>query len=966
MKKIWIALLGSFLTVACGGGGGGTSVAPQSSPAPIFVSISPSATTYIDAGQAMKFTASVANDSSADGVSWSCSAAGSNGTGCGTFTNAMPTSATYNAPSSVTAPASVTVTATSIADGAKTGSALVGISPSLRIATASLATATVNAGYSTILQSSGGVAPLTWSLVSGSLPGGLGLQPGSGIISGTPTAAGNLSFTVAVKDSSTSPMIQNQVLSIEVNPGVQLAISTSILTNASPNTNYTATLQAVGGLPPFTWSLVSGALPTGLSLSSSGLISGDPTVPGDYTFTIQVADSNNSQHGGPSTAQVQLSLKVVTPIEIGSTSLPPGTQGAAYLEPVGVSGGTAPYNWQVIAGALPPGMGLEQRSGTISGVPQVAGNYSFQVKVTDSSPTVQSATQAFTLTIGVARPLTITTVALLDAAEGAPYEAMVAVEGGSPPYHWTIASGELPPNLVMTPATGAITGTPSVTGTSTFTVQVTDSSSTPQTQSQALSLAVNGGAEACTSSGNDAALTGQYAFNLSGFNGLGFITVVGSFSADGAGNLTGGEADANGVLGAQHGMIIASASSYSVGPDNRGCATLATSFGTFTAHFVLGGFSSATATTGKVIEWDAPSSSAYVAAGELALQDPTSFANGPSGGYVFRNIGWDPGEQGGREVCVGVVTVGGGALNDLEEDCNDAWNILSTAVPDVAGSLTPLDANGRATAIITTPQGNSNVVLYAVSSSELFAVNADSAPFASGIWIQQSAPAGGLGFTQASLNGNMVFYLNGLSLGGEASSVSIETASADGTSTLTINFYEDRAGVMQSSTPLTCTYAVEPSGRVYLSSDTGSCGGNIPVLYLSGVNAGFIMAASPGVDTGSIAPQMAGPFTGNSLAGNFIGGTAEIVSDGADAELEPVAPNGGGSIAGTTEISSVTSQDAATTFPASAYSVNSDGTFSIGSESSQVAGVIVSPVRFVMFSPSTLATSFPTLLRMQK
>lgn len=325
MKKIVIAICGTLLTVACGGGG--TGLTPQPSPTPIFVSISPSATTDIDAGQAIKFTASVGNDSSADGVSWSCSSASSAGADCGTFTDGTTTSATYNAPASVSATTSFAVTATSIADSTKSISAMVDVSPSLRIATASLATATVNAGYSTIVQSSGGVAPLTWNLASGSLPGGLTLQPSSGITFGTPTTAGNLSFTVAVKDSSVSPMTQTQTLTLEVDPGVQLAITTSTLASASPNTNYSATLQAVGGLPPLTWTLASGALPAGLSLSSSGNISGDATVPGDYSFTIQVTDSNTSQPGAPSTAQVQLSLIVVAPIAIWTNALPPGSQG---------------------------------------------------------------------------------------------------------------------------------------------------------------------------------------------------------------------------------------------------------------------------------------------------------------------------------------------------------------------------------------------------------------------------------------------------------------------------------------------------------------------------------------------------------------------------------------------------------------------------------------------------------------
>ncbi len=560
----------------------------------------------------------------------------------------------------------------------------------------------------------------------------------------------------------------------------------------------------------------------------------------------------------------------------------------------------------------------------------------------------------------------ITTNALLDGTVDAPYQAMIAVTGGAPPYHWSIESGALPSSTTLSASTGAITGTPSLTGTYTFTVEVVDSSPTPQSQTQALSLAVNNSAEACPSSGNNSALNGPYAFSLSGFNNIGFITVVGSFTADGTGRVTGGEADASGVLGAQHGMISASASSYSVGSNNLGCATITTTFGSFVTHFVLGSFSSNAATTGTVIEWDTPSSSAYVATGKLLRQDTASFAAGPSGGYIFRTVGWDPGDRGGREVCVGLLTIESNTFSAMEEDCNDASNIVSTAIPDVAGTVSALDANGRGTGIAPLGTANANVVFYAVSSSELLMVTADPAPFASGEWVQQSPPAGGTGFAQNSLKGNMVFYLNGLSLGGTASAVSVETGVADGTSALSLTFYEDRAGTMQSSATLTCAYSVEPSGRVYLDSSSDGCGGNAPVLYLSAVNTGFLMSAAPGVDTGAFEPQTAGPFTATSLQGNFTGGTIEIVNQNAQAELEPVAPNGGGSIAGITEISSTRVQADASAFPASAYFVNANGTISLGTPGSAVDGIIISPTKFVLFSPSTVATSLPTLLVMQQ
>jgi hypothetical protein len=493
---------------------------------------------------------------------------------------------------------------------------------------------------------------------------------------------------------------------------------------------------------------------------------------------------------------------------------------------------------------------------------------------------------------------------------------------------------------------------------------VTDSSATPETQEQSLSLTVDNAAEACTSSGNEAVLSGAYAFSISGFNNAGFIAVVGSFVADGAGNITAGEADTNGVLGAQNSNLIYSASSYSVGADNRGCATLATWFGTFAVHFALGTSNSNAAAGGRMIEWASPSASAYIATGQLLRQN--SVAGGLNGSYVLHTVGWDPSPQGGRDVCAGVVSASGNTFTSLEQDCNDAWTLSNIAAPAAAGTYTPLDPDGRGTAIIAEGTINSNVTFYAVSSSQALVMNADPGPFASGEWDLQSVPAGGAGFTQASLNGNMVFYLNGLSLSGTATAVSMETASADGTSSLAITFYEDRAGTMQISDTYLCNYAVEPNGRVTLSSDGQSCGVTPPVIYLSGLNTGFIVDAAPGVDTGLIEPQAAGPFTNASLSGSFFGGMAEAAIQSAQTEVEPVAPNGSGSMNGTTDLSSRSVQDAGAAFLAASYTVRNDGTFSVSSSNGGVAGVIISPTEFVMFSPSTAGSGYPTLLVMQK
>jgi hypothetical protein len=151
-----------------------------------------------------------------------------------------------------------------------------------------------------------------------------------------------------------------------------------------------------------------------------------------------------------------------------------------------------------------------------------------------------------------------------------------------------------------------------------------------------------------------------------------------------------------------------------------------------------------------------------------------------------------------------------------------------------------------------------------------------------------------------------------------------------------------------------------------LSGNAQSCGTNPPVFYLTGLNTGVIMDAAWGVDTGSFDPQSAGPFNNASLSGSFFGGMAEVSIQSAQAEVDLVAPSGSGSMTGTTDSSSTNAQDAGSSFLAATYNVNSDGTFSLSSSGCSVAGIIISATKFVMFSPSTAGTSYPTLLVMQK
>jgi hypothetical protein len=827
----------------------------------------------------------------------------------------------------------VTATDSGTPQQAKSQQLSITINPVLSITTTSLPAGTVGTAYNQSINTNGGTPPITWSVTSGALPPGLTLSA-SGAISGTATAYGSYVFTVTATDSSNPTQSVSQQLTIVIN-NVPLSITTTSLPNGVVGVSYSASVVASGGTTPYTWSLTAGTLPAGLTLNTStGAITGTPTTVGTSSFTVTVTDSTTPT---PQTQSQPLSISIVSVLAITTTSLPNGSVGTTYSQPLAATGGTSPYTWRLISGALPAGLSLSS-SGVISGTPTAAGTATFTVKVTDSTtPTPQSASQPLSTTVNGASggALTITTTSLPAGVLSVAYTSTVAVSGGIPPYSWSVTSGSLPAGLTLNTSTGVISGTPTTAATSAFTVTVTDSSTpTPLTQSRALSITINTAVAACSSSGNEAVLSGPYAFTLSGFNAAtGFLAVAGAFTADGSGNITAGEADTNGAFGAQSSSIITSASSYSVGPDNRGCATIATSFGTFTTRFALGSLSSGVAAKGRMIEFDPPTSSAYIAVGQILQQTASSFSSGPSGSYVYGLVGWDPSIP-ARLSVVGVLTASSGALTNMNEDVDDGGTTY-TDVTGITGTYTSFDTYGRAT---TTFSDGSTGTLYMVSASKLLYLQSSST-YLIGEIDQQTVPTGG--FTDSSLNGLAVVYFGGI--GSSGNDIVMGLFNANGSGSAPFKGEEDDSGTMTAES-MTCTYTVASNGRTTLGSP---CSG--PVLYLAKTNTAFFLDMSTGVDFGEFTSQAAGPFTDASLSGTFFAGDLEVISQSQNVEVGSISLDGAGNVSGTTDSTSTTAQsyDAPLT---DTYSINSDGTFTVGSEGSTIVGAVISSSKFILIS----------------
>jgi hypothetical protein len=243
--------------------------------------------------------------------------------------------------------------------------------------------------YSSALVATGGVPPYTFSIVSGSLPPGLTLNPSTGAITGTPTTAGTYNYTARVTDSTGAHV--DAACSITVAPP-QLTLSCAS-GSAQVGVPYSSALVATGGVPPYTFSIVSGSLPPGLTLNpSTGAITGTPTTAGIYSYTARVTDSTG--------AHVDAACSItVAPARL-TLSCASGTAEVAlpYSSAFVASGGVPPYTFSIVSGSLPPGLTLNPSTGALTGTPSSEGTFSFTVQVQDSQGNVATAGCSITVT----------------------------------------------------------------------------------------------------------------------------------------------------------------------------------------------------------------------------------------------------------------------------------------------------------------------------------------------------------------------------------------------------------------------------------------------------------------------------------------------------------------------------------------------------------------------------------------
>lgn len=319
-----------------------------------------------------------------------------------------------------------------------------------------------------------------WTLSDGSLPLPPGLVVGSeGLIRGVPTATGTYDFTVTMVVPGRFRENKSFRMNVVARGARQpLIMATSRLADGieyteNQNRAYLETLDALGGQPPYTWSVVSGKLPTDLRLDSRGQISGGASASGRFDFTLKVTDSAQTRVDRGFSLIINsfdyTVMGIITP-----SRLYLGAVGVGYPLPYNsqvltVTGGGGNISWVVDKGQLPLGLTLDRVSGAIRGnKPSIPGVYNFTATATDS--TGASVSKLFTLIVA---QTTIDTTTLPDPMLRVPYSQTLSASGGFPPYAWALDKGTLPPGLTLDPA-GILKGTPSTGGDYSFTLRLSD------------------------------------------------------------------------------------------------------------------------------------------------------------------------------------------------------------------------------------------------------------------------------------------------------------------------------------------------------------------------------------------------------------------------------------------------------------------------------------------------------------
>jgi hypothetical protein len=385
----------------------------------------------------------------------------------------------------------------------------------------------------------------------------------------------------------------------------------------------------------------------------------------------------------------------------------------------------------------------------------------------------------------------------------------------------------------------------------------------------------------------NASLTGPFAFSYTGSDGSGFITVAGSFQADGNGNITSGMQDLRNATSVATNAAITG--TYLVRADGRGSANLNSPAGNSVISFVLvaGGH-------GLITRFDASATGS----GTIDQQAPSAFTNTAlAGAFAFNLFGID---AVGNPLAVGGIFTSDtlGNITGID-DSNDIGNVITN---DALNGTIPVAANGRGTATINTVRGTSTFAFYVIDSTHIKLVEVDSSSAVGGDAFRQTGP-----FSNASVSGPFAFTLAGadnLSLSPFATGGILNS---DGAGNITSGAQDfNDGGTLATNVGLTGSYTMGANGRGTLTIVTTTGTFNFTIYPSSG--GVLILETDVGFLTTGTALQQTPPFSASSFSGtygmNFTGAstsgeldsTAQFTADGASKFNGIIDVNNGGGI----------------------------------------------------------------------
>lgn len=319
-----------------------------------------------------------------------------------------------------------------------------------------LSPATVGQAYAATFQASGGNAPYAFDLAGGPLPDGVVLDGATGAVAGAPTSAGSWSgIVVRARDAAGRTA---------TSPQATLVVSGSLRISGSPGSaatvgqSYSSGFAAMGGRPPYAFSVSSGTPPSGIVLdASSGTLAGTPSAAGIASgLRIRVADAD-----ARTAVTDPFAITVSDILQVSGSPSESAVVGTAYTAEFATFGGRGPFAWSLDAGTLPAGLALGS-DGRLAGAPTTPGtSSSIQIAATDADGR-RSSSAPFSIT--VASSLSVAGSPPPSATAGVAYDAKFVAKGGTGAKRFGLAFGELPASLSLDPETGSLYGTPSVPG----------------------------------------------------------------------------------------------------------------------------------------------------------------------------------------------------------------------------------------------------------------------------------------------------------------------------------------------------------------------------------------------------------------------------------------------------------------------------------------------------------------------